>query len=322
MAEPKDTNGGVPSDEDRQDVDARLAEYRQKLQGVQRKKHFVNKPSAEAQRAWELIDRDIGELIRLRRAHTGPWAEDRDLWELLSEEPTSKLRSTPALELHDQFRSICLEHSTGADLMALVAGELTADPDRTVAAPQGSPLERLSKVSVQLAQGADAASAEGARALLRVLWRGDAQRRADDGLLRRTRSDYLDRLSLIMIPLIVLLVVMIALAAKFPRVVIVVLLLTAFAGAAGSILGGVLKIRDLSNLTNIRDLTIGTLAQPFVGGVAAIFIFLLLESHIVVLPGISATGPPSWQALGVYGFVAGFSEPFFLGILRRVASTP
>jgi hypothetical protein len=123
-----------------------------------------------------------------------------------------------------------------------------------------------------------------------------------------------------MIPLIVLLVVMIALAAKFPRTVIVVLLLTAFAGAAGSILGGVLRFRDLSNLTNIRDLTVGTLAQPFVGGVAALFIFLLLESRIVVLPGISATGPPSWQSLGVYGFVAGFSEPFFLGILGRVAS--
>jgi hypothetical protein len=231
-----------------------------------------------------------------------------------------KLRSTPALELHDQLRSVCLEHSTGADLMALVAGELAADPDEIAAAPPGSPLERLSKVSVQLGQGAGAASAKDARALVRILWRGAAQRRTDDGVLRRTRSDYLDRLSLIMIPLIVLLVVMIALAAKFPRTVIVVLLLTAFAGAAGSILGGVLRFRDLSNLTNIRDLTVGTLAQPFVGGVAALFIFLLLESRIVVLPGISATGPPSWQALGVYGFVAGFSEPFFLGILGRVAS--
>jgi hypothetical protein len=318
VAEPKDNNGGVPPDKYRQAVDARLVEYRQKLQDVQREKQLVIKPSAEAQRAWELIDRDIGELIRLRRAHTAPWAEDRDLSETLAKDPTRKLRSTPALELHDQLRTVCLEHSNGADLMALVAGELAADPGTTAAAPPGSPLERLSKVGV----GADASSEKDARALVRALWRYDAQQLANDRLLRRTRSDYLDRLTLIMIPLVVLLVAMIALAAKFPRAVIVVLLLTAFAGAAGSILGGVLRFRDLSDLTNIRDLTVGTLAQPFVGAVAALFIFLLLESRIVVLPGISTTGPPSWQALGVYGFVAGFSEPFFLGILRRVASTP
>jgi hypothetical protein len=41
-----------------------------------------------------------------------------------------------------------------------------------------------------------------------------------------------------------------------------------------------------------------------------LFLFLLLEGHIVVLPGVSATGTPAWQALGIYGFAAGFSEPF------------
>ena len=314
---------GVLSDEDRQRVnlDARLAEYREKLHIVQREKPVVIKPSAEAQRAWELIDLDIGELMRLRRVDTRPWHEDHDLLELLSDGPTRKLRSTPALELHDQLRNVCLEHSAGVDLMALVADELAADPDRTAAAPPGSPVRRLSEVSDKLSQRANTASEEAARALVRVLWRDDTQQRAKDRLLRRTRSDYLDRLSMVMIPLVILLLALIALTAKFPHAVIVVLLLTAFAGAVGSMLGGVLRFRDLSDLTNIQDLTIGTLAQPFVGGVAALFVFLLLESHIVVLPGISATGTPSWQALGVYGFAAGFSEPFFLGVLRRVTGS-
>jgi uncharacterized membrane protein len=322
VAELKGMNEDVLPGQERQAVDERLVKYRQKLHDIQRENHFILKPSPETQQAWERIDQAFGELIRLRRGETGPWPEDHDLLKVLSEDPTRKQRSTPALELYDQLRSICLEHSTGADLLALVADELTADPHRTAAAPPGSPLERLSKVGDQLAEGADAASEKGARALLRTLWRDDAQQLSYDRLLRRARSDYLDRLSIIMIPLVLLLVVMIALAAKFPHTVIVVLLLTAFAGAVGSILGGVLRFRDLSDLKNIRDLTIGTLAQPFIGAVAALFIFLLLESHILGLPGISATGSPSWQALGVYGFVAGFSEPFFLGILRRIASGP
>lgn len=199
--------------------------------------------------------------------------------------------------------------------------ELAAQPAKGAAPLPGSPLDRLSAVSALLkSDPADVVAEDDAQALLRIIWRGKAQQRGEDRQLRRTRTDYLNLWSFVLIPLVVLLLCMISLAAAYPRTVVVVLLLTAFAGAAGSTLGGVLRLRDLPELTNIRDLKTGTVAQPLVGGVAAVFFFLLLESHIVVLPGVSVTGAPSWQALGIYGFVAGFSEPFFLGILGRVAN--
>ena len=90
--------------------------------------------------------------------------------------------------------------------------------------------------------------------LLRIIWREKARQRGEDRQLRRTRTDYLNQWSFVLIPLVVLLLCMISLAAVHPQTVVVVLLLTAFACAAGSTLGGVLRLRDLPELTNIRNL--------------------------------------------------------------------
>ena len=301
----------------------RFTDYRRLLnltQGRQKFDRQEKKPSAEAQQVWELIDRDIGELGRLRAIDSGSWPEDPILAELLSIDPDQTLRSAVAWQIHDQLSIVILDHSRGADLTALIAAELSAQAAKSAPLP-GSPQDRLSTVSVLLeSYPADAAAEANARALLRIIWREKARQRGEDRQLRRTRTDYLNQWSFVLIPLVVLLLCMISLAAVHPQTVVVVLLLTAFAGAAGSTLGGVLRLRDLPELTNIRNLKTGIVAQPLVGGVAALFLFLLLESHIVVLPGVSATGTPSWQALGIYGFVAGFSEPFFIGILGRVAN--
>jgi hypothetical protein len=270
---------------------------------------------------WELIDRDIGELERLRAIDPKPWPEDPMLLTLLSVYPDKILRSIIAWQLHDQLSIVCLDHSHGADLIALIADELATHPDKSTAPLPGSPLDRLFKISALLESGPDGKAAEDdAQAILRIIWREKSKQRSEDRQLRSTRTDYLNLWSFVLIPLIVILVTMISFAAVYPHAVVVVLLLAAFAGAVGSTLGGVLRLRELPELTNIRDLTTGTVAQPLIGGVAAVFIFLLLESHIVVLPGVGATGMPSWQALGIYGFAAGFSEPFFLGILGRVAN--
>lgn len=46
-------------------------------------------------------------------------------------------------------------------------------------------------------------------------------------------------------------------------------------------------------------------------------LLLVLDSEILVLPGVR--GGEGDLALGAYGFLAGFSEPFFLGVVNRIA---
>jgi hypothetical protein len=45
-------------------------------------------------------------------------------------------------------------------------------------------------------------------------------------------------------------------------------------------------------------------------------LFLVLQSHAVALGTAESS---EWSGLGLLAFVAGFSEPFFLGIVQRVA---
>jgi hypothetical protein len=56
--------------------------------------------------------------------------------------------------------------------------------------------------------------------------------------------------------------------------------------------------------------------QPIVGACAGLIVFLILDSKAIE-PG--AGGSVTWSGRGVLAFAAGFSEPFFLGIVQRVA---
>jgi hypothetical protein len=91
------------------------------------------------------------------------------------------------------------------------------------------------------------------------------------------------------------------------------------AGALGSVLSGFYKLRDqTSGLNNLRSFRSAMWAQPFVGAVVGVVLFLILKSSII---GITiANNTQEWAVYTVYGFVAGFSEPFFLGIVGRVVS--
>jgi len=62
------------------------------------------------------------------------------------------------------------------------------------------------------------------------------------------------------------------------------------------------------------------LVQPLIGAAAGLFLFLLIESRVVGLPG-TTDKTDWWFVLATYGFIAGFSEPFLLGTVRRVAGT-
>lgn len=99
-----------------------------------------------------------------------------------------------------------------------------------------------------------------------------------------------------------------------------VIALTAIAGAVGSIVSGVLRLRTLIRTTEFRLLGPGLVAQPLVGAAAALFLLLLMESGLVGLPRTQGEG--AWAAAAAYGFLAGFLEPFLLGVVRRIADEP
>ena len=58
--------------------------------------------------------------------------------------------------------------------------------------------------------------------------------------------------------------------------------------------------------------------QPLIGACSGLILFLVLRTHAVSLGAVSA----SLSGSGLLAFAAGFSEPFFVGIVQRVAVVP
>jgi hypothetical protein len=145
--------------------------------------------------------------------------------------------------------------------------------------------------------------------------------RIENGRKRRTRLALRDRFFLysllVLAPLVVLLLAL-TVTASDDRISWSVGGLAAAAGAVGGTVSGVLKLRDLIRITEFRMLGLGVVVQPFVGAAAALFMLFVLMSGVIELPGVDPSDP-SWAGLAVYGFAAGFSEPFWLGVVRRVA---
>lgn len=97
-------------------------------------------------------------------------------------------------------------------------------------------------------------------------------------------------------------------------------LLAGALGAMGSLISGFYTLRDkVKYLHDLRSFRAAMWAQPFVGATAGVIVFLAIRSGLI---GLTVRGDlDQWPAYGLYGFIAGFSEPFFLGIVSRVAST-
>lgn len=96
------------------------------------------------------------------------------------------------------------------------------------------------------------------------------------------------------------------------------LLLSGFTGALGSTVSGILKLRDrIDRIADMRGLQSQILAQALVGAGAGVVTSLLLQSGILVIG--SAVADLTLAGSGLLAFIAGFSEPFFLGVIGRVA---
>ncbi|MDA0170618.1 hypothetical protein OJ998_16070 [Solirubrobacter taibaiensis] len=95
------------------------------------------------------------------------------------------------------------------------------------------------------------------------------------------------------------------------------LILAGVAGALGGTLSGVLRLRS-ANRADLRAQRIGTaiLLQPLVGAAAGIAVYFLWTAGLFTIANLDSTkvGP-----IAAIGFVAGFSEPFLLSIVSRIA---
>ena len=94
--------------------------------------------------------------------------------------------------------------------------------------------------------------------------------------------------------------------------------LAAVAGAVGSLMSGAARLRELRTITQLRLLRMGIWVQVVIGAAIGLFISLVIQSGLVGFPGVTQSNER--LAAGVYGFVGGFSEPFFLGVVRRLAA--
>jgi hypothetical protein len=89
------------------------------------------------------------------------------------------------------------------------------------------------------------------------------------------------------------------------------------AGALGATLSGTMRIRDdLRELDDLRSFWPAMRVQPLVGATAGLVVLFVLESGALDLGG-GQKG--DWAARALFAFAAGFSEPFFLGVVQRVA---
>jgi hypothetical protein len=101
-------------------------------------------------------------------------------------------------------------------------------------------------------------------------------------------------------------------------------IVAAFTGGIGSVLSGFFKLRDkVVGIHDLRSFKAAMRAQPFVGATIGVVFYLLVASGIFSLGAVkSSPNDPAilpWSLLGIYCFFAGFSEPFFLGVVQRVA---
>ena len=92
------------------------------------------------------------------------------------------------------------------------------------------------------------------------------------------------------------------------------------AGALGATLSGTMRIRDdLRDLDDLRSFWPAMRVQPLVGATAGLVVLLLMESGAL---DIGRDDSGHWAGRALLAFAAGFSEPFFLGLVQRVAVVP
>lgn len=97
------------------------------------------------------------------------------------------------------------------------------------------------------------------------------------------------------------------------------MLIIGTAGAAGALVSGTLSLRNLESIVELKGARKTLIPQVFLGASLAFIVVIVLKTDLIKIGGfdfqsINTTG------LYVISLLSGFSEPFALGILDRIAN--
>jgi hypothetical protein len=248
----------------------------------------------------------IRDAERLRRAgHLQPH-HDEQLERLLLFPGELTARNSDALGLTlESVDQVLVDAGDDKLLDAMLAIEYVRDEDER----QG-PVPTWSKVQGDARPTELADKKERLSELLRVRHSIYALRRAREG----TRATRLVWLAVILAGLVlafIWLAAWVADDASFGE-----LLLVAVTGAMGATLAAAFKLRDaFARLGDLRTFWYAFAPQMPIGAVAGLFLWIVLESGVVEVAGAG----DDWAVAVALAFVAGFSEPFLLKTVERIA---
>jgi len=154
---------------------------------------------------------------------------------------------------------------------------------------------------------------------LSLLAKERADRMRHDRLISQLRPAYLVLFAVLMLVLLATIVLAIGLgvhdnmlrADTWAQVLLVLC-----AGALGSVLAAASRLKATLDIDSFRAAVGFTIVQPLLGATFGLVSWLILTAGVVKI-GIGTT---SWATKAAIAFASGFSEPFALGILRRLTA--
>ena len=130
---------------------------------------------------------------------------------------------------------------------------------------------------------------------------------------QRMRAQNLRILSVLLIPIVFVFGWLIAVVGEIARWQVA---LVACSGALGALAAGTYRAKDrLARGSDLRAFRAGVIAQLLLGAGSALFLLLFVKTG-----GVTFGDAELWAGQAVVGFVAGFSEPFVLKTVERVAT--
>ena len=278
--------------------------------------HWARRDS-ELQKILVRISDLLDEILRRQLGTDGiPETDQKRIQHLLSPEP-STLTLDAAIEVFDAMDRIMIEIGDAQYICAGIEREhlwsrgsttwLTWDTMYGASIPDAVETHNLGQPVPQV-------QLDAARNRLLSFRRA----RSDDYQVHRARQKMraknLSILAALLLPLVVTFAWLMAANAVGSASSWAVALL-AVVGALGSVMSGTIRARDkLVRGSDLRAFRAGLLAQVLIGAGSSLVMFLLLSSGILGIAGANSV-----EGKVAFGFAAGFSEPFFLKTVERVA---
>jgi hypothetical protein len=216
-----------------------------------------------------------------------------------------------AAEVVDAFDQILIAHGDDTYLYCLLSYESWEERRRAKrqAAPTVGWSELFPKAELSGLLSARPPWNEAQRADARRKLRGLARARSDAYRLQRARIRTRNLYLLSLAPILAALVGGLAFAIEWSSddPVWESIGLAAVAGAVGSTLSGVYKLRDhIRRIGELRAFRASMIVQPLVGAAAGLVLLLVLESPLLMTEGDEDVSIP-WATKGLLAFAAGFS---------------